>query len=63
MGGAGLLPLLADRDLTAKGLEVDLFGHKARVAAGPAALSVTTGAPLVTTVIYYERLRGAPRAA
>lgn len=62
-GGAGLLPLLADRDLTAKGLEVDLFGHKARVAAGPAALSVTTGAPLVTTVIYYERLRGAQRRA
>ena len=30
---------------------------------GPAALAVTTGAPLVTTVIYYERLRGAQRRA
>ena len=61
--GARILPLLADRDLTSKGLEVDLFGHRARVAAGPAALAVTTGAPLVTTVIYYERLRGAQRRA
>lgn len=61
--GAGILPLLADRDLTSKGLEVDLFGHRARVAAGPAALAITTGAPLVTTVISYERLRGARRRA
>lgn len=61
--GAAILPLLADRDLTSKGLEVDLFGHRARVAAGPAALAITTGAPLVTTVIYYERLRGAQRRA
>lgn len=61
--GPGLLPLLADRDLTAKGVEVDLFGHRARVAAGPAALAVSSGAPLVPTAITYERLRGARRRA
>ncbi|GEK19927.1 lipid A biosynthesis lauroyl acyltransferase [Cellulomonas xylanilytica] len=61
--GAAILPLLADRDLTSKGLEVDLFGHRARVAAGPAALAITTGAALVTTVISYERLTGAQRRA
>ena len=61
--GAGLLPLLADRDLTSRGVEVDLFGQRARFAAGPAALSITTGAPLVTTLISYERLRGARRRA
>ncbi|MBO0900412.1 phosphatidylinositol mannoside acyltransferase [Cellulomonas sp. zg-ZUI222] len=61
--GPGLLPLLADRDLTAKGLEVDLFGQRARVAAGPAALAVTTGAPLVAASISYERLRRARRRA
>lgn len=59
----GLLPLLADRDLTARGIEVDLFGERARVAAGPAALAVATGAPLCTTVITYERLHGARRKA
>ena len=62
-GGPGLLPLLADRDLTARGVEVDLAGRRARVAAGPAALSVATGAPLVTTTIRHERLRGARRRA
>ncbi len=61
--GPGLLPLLADRDLTAKGVEVDLFGHRARVAVGPAALGVSTGAPLVFAGVTYVRLRGARRRA
>lgn len=61
--GGGLVPLLADRDLTSRGVEVDLFGERARVAAGPAALAVATGAPLCTTVIRYERLHGERRRA
>ncbi|MDM7831285.1 phosphatidylinositol mannoside acyltransferase [Cellulomonas edaphi] len=61
--GAGLIPLLADRDLTAKGIEVDFAGHRARVAAGPAALAVAAKAALSTTVITYERLHGARRRA
>lgn len=61
--GGGLVPLLADRDLTARGVEVDLFGERARVAAGPAALAVATGAPLCATAITYERLHGARRRA
>ena len=61
--GPGLIPLLADRDLTATGVEAELFGLRARFAAGPAALAVSTGAPLVTTVVYYERLTGARRRA
>lgn len=35
-----VMPLLSDRDLTHTGVEVDLRGHRARVAAGPAALAV-----------------------
>ena len=62
-GGPGLLPLLADRDLTERGVEVELFGQTARVAAGPAALSVSTGAALATTSIWYERLHGERRRA
>lgn len=61
--GGALVPLLADRDLTARGVEVDLLGERARVAAGPAALAVTTGAALVPTTIQHERLRGARRRA
>jgi KDO2-lipid IV(A) lauroyltransferase len=62
-GGAVVIPLLADRDLTAAGVEVDLFGHAARVAPGPAALALATGARLYPVRITYERLRGARRRA
>ena len=61
--GPTVLPLLADRDLTRHGIEVDLFGERARVAAGPAALAVATGSMLVPTTVYYERLSGARRRA
>jgi len=61
--GGVLVPLLADRDLTANGVEVTLFGTTARVAVGPAALAVSLGAPLFAVAITYERLRGARRRA
>lgn len=50
-----VLPLLGDRDLTSTGVEVDLCGHRARVAAGPALLAVRTGTALFPTSIHYER--------
>ncbi|WP_378101804.1 phosphatidylinositol mannoside acyltransferase [Cellulomonas sp. T2.31MG-18] len=59
--GPGVIPLLADRDLTARGVEVQLFGETARVAAGPAALTVMTGAPLCPVGISYEQLSGERR--
>jgi KDO2-lipid IV(A) lauroyltransferase len=62
-GGRRLVPLLADRDLSSQGIEVDMFGERVRVAAGPAALAVMTGAPLFPTSLRYERLRGARRRA
>ncbi|HEY3437141.1 MAG TPA: phosphatidylinositol mannoside acyltransferase [Actinotalea sp.] len=61
--GPVLVPLLADRDLTARGVEVELFSERARVAAGPAALAVATGAALFPVTIRHERLRGARRRA
>lgn len=56
--GNVLLPLLADRDLTSRGLEVDLLGERARVAVGPAALAVAAGAILVPTLLRHERIDG-----
>ena len=53
-----IMPLLADRDLTARGIEVDLCGHPARMAAGPAALAIATGAALHPVSIHYEPLDG-----
>ena len=62
-GGGVLVPLLADRDLTSRGVEVTLLGERARVAAGPAALALATGATLVPTLLRHERLHGARRKA
>jgi KDO2-lipid IV(A) lauroyltransferase len=61
--GGSVIPLLADRDLSSGGLEVSLFGHAARVAPGPAALALATGARLFPTRITYERLHGPRRRA
>lgn len=52
----GFVPLLADRDLTATGVPVSLFGETARMAAGPASLSLVSGAALFPVTIHYERL-------
>lgn len=51
----GFVPLLADRDLSGGGAEVLLLGEPARVAVGPAALAVSTGAALFPVSIRYER--------
>jgi lauroyl/myristoyl acyltransferase len=53
--GGTFMPLLADRDLSNNGVEVDFFGERARMAAGPAALAVATGAALYPVSIHYER--------
>ncbi|MCE1177572.1 MAG: phosphatidylinositol mannoside acyltransferase [Micrococcales bacterium] len=53
-----VLPLLSDRDLSNSGVEVDLCGHRARMAAGPAALAVATGTPLHPVSIRHERMNG-----
>jgi KDO2-lipid IV(A) lauroyltransferase len=53
--------LVADRDLTAGGLEVRLFGHPARLPAGPALLAVESGAPIYLAAVRREG-RGRYRA-
>jgi lauroyl/myristoyl acyltransferase len=45
--------LLCDRDLTESGVEVSFFGEKARMAAGPAALAVQTGASLRAVTLFF----------
>lgn len=48
-----LIALVADRDLSQSGIEVDFFGGKARMPAGPALLAIQTGAPLITAYVSY----------
>jgi len=48
------VPLLADRDLSARGVEVEFLGGRTRMPAGPALLALRTGAPLFTVDMWYE---------
>lgn len=50
----GLLALLADRDLSRHGVQVEFFGEPAKMPIGPAAISLLTGAPMLATALYYQ---------
>ena len=48
-----LVALVSDRDLSRSGIEVEFFGGKARMPAGPAVLAIKTDAVLVTAFVNY----------
>lgn len=48
-----LVALVADRDLSRSGLDVDFFGANARMPAGPALLAYRTNADLITAFVSY----------
>lgn len=48
-----LIALVADRDMSRNGIEVNFLGGTAKMPAGPAILALKTGAPLVTAYIRY----------
>ncbi|MGW0763251.1 phosphatidylinositol mannoside acyltransferase [Streptomyces sp. NPDC002814] len=50
----GLVCLVADRDLSASGVEVEFFGDTARMPAGPALLAQQTGALLMPVTLWYD---------
>ncbi|MGD9997587.1 MAG: phosphatidylinositol mannoside acyltransferase [Ilumatobacteraceae bacterium] len=45
--------LLCDRDLERNGVEVEFFGERTTLPAGPAALSLRSGAPVLPTAVYF----------
>ncbi|MGH3655965.1 MAG: phosphatidylinositol mannoside acyltransferase [Micromonosporaceae bacterium] len=49
-----VVPLLADRDLSSRGVPVTFFGEPTRMPAGPALLAIRTGAPLLAASLWYE---------
>ena len=51
----GTLCLLADRDLSARGVDVLFFGERARMPAGPASLALQTGAVLLPVTLAFSR--------
>lgn len=49
-----LVALVADRDLSKSGMEVDFFGGKAKMPVGPALLSYKTEAKIITAYVNYR---------
>ncbi len=47
-----IVALVADRDLSGRGVPVEMFGSPRRLPAGPALLSLSTGAPLMVCPVY-----------
>jgi phosphatidylinositol dimannoside acyltransferase len=47
-----VLTLVADRDLTGRGVDVEMFGATRQIPAGPALLSLSSGAPLLPAYVY-----------
>ncbi|UNS95978.1 phosphatidylinositol mannoside acyltransferase [Streptomyces tubbatahanensis] len=58
----GLVCLVADRDLSATGIEVSFFGEAARMPAGPALLAQQTGALLLPVTLWYDEVSPAMNA-
>ncbi|MDX6281679.1 MAG: phosphatidylinositol dimannoside acyltransferase [Kribbellaceae bacterium] len=50
----GFVCLVADRDLSERGVPVKFFDRQSRMPGGPAALSVRTGAPLIPATLHYD---------
>ncbi len=50
-----LIALVADRDLSDSGIEVNFFGHTAKMPAGPAVLAIREGLPLVVAHVTYSQ--------
>lgn len=56
--------LLSDRDIGGGGPEVEFFGERTRLPAGPVTMALRTGAPLLPTAVYEtagNRVRGVVR--
>ncbi len=52
--GGGAIALLADRDVTGRGIEVEFFGERTTVPAGPAALADMTDSALIPVAVYLQ---------
>ncbi|SDT79471.1 phosphatidylinositol mannoside acyltransferase [Actinoplanes derwentensis] len=52
-----VVALLGDRDLSRRGIEVEFFGGRTRMPAGPAILAIRTGSPLYAVDIWFDETR------
>lgn len=54
----GAIALVADRDVTGKGIPVDFFGAETSMPVGPVALADLTGADLIPVGVYFKKGAG-----
>ena len=51
--------LLCDRDIPRTGIEVEFFGERTTLPAGPVTIALRTGAPILPTAVYFaDRANG-----
>src|SRR6266571_2067382 len=50
--GLRIVPLVADREVSGRGVDVEMFGATRKLPAGPALLSIKTGSPLLSCPCY-----------
>lgn len=62
-GDRGLICLLSDRDISGRGVEVEMWGAPVKVAPGPAAVASAARISVMPVMLHYERLRGERRRA
>lgn len=53
-----VVALVCDRDIGGTGVEVEFFGERTRLPAGPAAMALRTGAALLPSAVYFRGRRG-----
>ena len=52
LGENRMLALVADRDLSGRGVEVEMFGRRRKLPVGPALLALSSGAPVVVAGLF-----------
>ena len=52
--GGRILTLLCDRDVSGGGIEVEFFGERTTLPAGPATLALRSGAALIASTVYFD---------
>lgn len=53
----GFVGLVCDRDIQGNGVEVEFFGERTTMSAGPATMALRTGAALLPMTVYFEGRR------
>jgi KDO2-lipid IV(A) lauroyltransferase len=54
LASGSIVCLLADRDISGAGIEVEFFGETTRLPGGPALMALRSGSPLLPTAVYFE---------